>query len=91
MITVIFLLEEEQIPDILDDNKLYISEKYEIAIHLCACGCKRKAVTPLGVGEWTLTKGSDSSVSLSPSIGNFMGETPYHAHYFITNNKAVFC
>ena len=29
----------------------------------------------------------DNKVTLRPSIGNFNGETPYHAHYYITDNK----
>ena len=65
---------------------LYISEKYGTAIHLCACGCGGKTVTPLGDQDWQLTK-TDDKVTLRPSIGNWAGETPYHAHYFITDNK----
>ena len=72
------------------DGILYISEEYKVAIHLCACGCKQKTVTPLGAGEWTLIKNGEL-VSLSPSIGNFNGENPYHAHYFIRDNKIVWC
>jgi hypothetical protein len=72
--------------EILEPGKLYISKKYEVAIHLCACGCGVKTVTPLGDGEWNLTK-NNGAVTLRPSIGNFSGESPYHAHYYITNNK----
>lgn len=79
------------IPEEIEDGKLYISEEFGVAIHLCACGCKQKTCTPIGQGEWTLSKGTDGTVSLRPSIGNFMGENPYHAHYFITNNIAEFC
>lgn len=78
----------EFIPQDLEDGKLYISEKYEVAIHLCACGCGGKAVTPIGPGEWRLTKNGDK-ISLSPSIGNWSGEKEYHAHYFITDNKII--
>lgn len=73
----------------LREGILYISRQYNVAIHLCACGCKGKTVTPLGVGEWTLIKNGDK-VSLQPSIGNWAGESPYHAHYFITENKINF-
>ncbi len=76
----------ETIPSNLESGKLYISEKYKVAIHLCACGCGIKTVTPIGAGEWTLTKIGDK-VTLRPSIGNFMGEKPYHAHYYITQNR----
>lgn len=76
----------EEIPQQIENGILYISEKYGDAIHLCACGCGIQAVTPLGDGGWTLTK-QDGKVTIRPSIGNFSGENPYHAHYFITENK----
>lgn len=77
-------------PNELEEGILYISEHFGLAIHLCACGCKVKSVTPLGQGGWTLTKNGDK-VSLSPSIGNFSGERPYHAHYFIKENRVDWC
>lgn len=73
-------------PDKLEEGILYISEKFELAIHLCACGCGGKTVTPIDAGGWTLTK-QDDKITLRPSIGNWSGENPYHAHYFITANK----
>lgn len=75
------------IPEHLFEGVLYISEEYKSAIHLCACGCKGKVVTPLD--SWKLTKNNNDpfNVTLRPSIGNWKGETPYHAHYYITNNK----
>ncbi len=76
----------EYIPNKKEEGILYISEKYKVAIHLCACGCGIQTVTPLGAGEWTLSKNGDK-VTLRPSIGNFTGENPYHAHYYITDNK----
>lgn len=69
---------------------LYISEEYGVAVHLCACGCGGKTVTPLGPGEWSLAKNGDK-VTLRPSIGNWSGESPYHAHYFITDNRVDWC
>lgn len=83
----------QYIPKELEEGKLYISEEYGIAIHLCACGCKEKSVTPLSPdpNPWILTKNGDK-VSLSPSIGNWVGEKPnYHAHYYITDNKIKWC
>lgn len=78
----------EQIPENLEDGILYISEKYKVAVHLCACGCKVKTVIPIKDGDWILFKSEgDRIVSLRPSIGNFSGESPYHAHYYITSNK----
>ena len=76
----------KHIPNKLDESKLYISERFGVAIHLCVCGCKQKTVTPIGKGGWVLTKNNEM-VTLRPSIGNFKWESPYHAHYYITNNK----
>jgi hypothetical protein len=78
----------EFIPKDIETGKLYISKKFQVAIHLCACGCRGKTVTPLN--EWKLTE-NNNQVSLSPSIGNWSGEIPYHAHYYITYNKIKWC
>jgi hypothetical protein len=69
---------------------LYISELFNCAIHLCACGCQGKVVTPINKpNEWQLTN-NNGLVSLHPSIGNWSEEKPnYHAHYYITNNKII--
>lgn len=81
----------ELVPDTLEEGKLYISERYSCAIHLCACGCGQKTVTPINSPkEWQLTN-NNGLITLRPSIGNFNGENPYHAHYFITNNKIEWC
>jgi hypothetical protein len=85
----IFELKPEYVDTISDDlidGVLYISEKYGCAIHLCACGCGKKTVTPINGRGWTLVRNQEK-VTLRPSIGNFNGESPYHAHYFITENK----
>lgn len=79
----------EQMPHEKEHGKLYISKKYGITIHLCACGCGQQSVCdikPRWKDGWTFTE-NNGEVSLSPSIGNFNGERPYHAHYYITNNK----
>lgn len=85
----IFELEpvySEEIPADLESGKIYISMQFSIAVHLCACGYGVKTVTPIEDTEWKLTE-NDGKVTLRPSIGNFMGEEQYHAHYFITENK----
>lgn len=76
----------KEIPANLEAGKLYISNEFNVAIHLCACGCGGKTVTPLGSDGWTLTE-SSGKITLRPSIGNWSGENPYHAHYYITDNK----
>ena len=76
----------DTIPIHLENGVIYISKQYEIAVHLCACGCGGKTATPLGKEGWLLTDKNDK-ITLRPSIGNWSGEKPYHAHYFITENK----
>lgn len=76
----------------MEEGVLYISEEFNTAIHLCACGCGVEVVTPLGAGRWTLTRageGAGEEVSLSPSIGNF--QIPCGSHYWITGNAVLWC
>lgn len=73
----------EFIPIDLENGKLYISMKYCTTVHLCACGCGERVVTPLQPHGWRLT--FDGTVTLRPSIGNF--EYSCKSHYFITNNE----
>jgi hypothetical protein len=77
----------DEMPYKINTGILYVSEKYHTAIHLCACGCGVRTVTPLGNGEWSLSKNDSGKVTLRPSIGNWAGTKPYHAHYYITDNK----
>ena len=37
----------ETVPETLEEGKIYISEKYGTAVHLCACGCGLHTVTGL--------------------------------------------
>ena len=76
----------ETLPDKLKEGVLYISKEFRLANHLCACGCGMETVTPLGKDGWQITDNNEL-VTLRPSIGNFRWENPYHAHYYITNNK----
>ena len=82
------------LPEIIEEGKVFISKEYGVAIHLCACGCGEKTVMDLKPhwrDGWTLIENPDGTVSFSPSVGNFAGQNPYHAHYFIVNNKIVWC
>lgn len=76
----------EYMPDVLAEGVLYISQPFEVAIHLCACGCGNKVVTPLGAGGWTLTN-DEGKVTLHPSIGNF--QIPCKTHYWIRANQVI--
>ena len=81
----------KQVPNKLEHGIVYISEEFSCSIHLCACGCGEKSVLPIGTDKWILTKHETGTVSFKPSIGNWAGENPYHAHYFITENKINWC
>jgi len=73
----------DSIPAILEPGNLYVSMRYETAVHLCACGCTTKVVTPFGPNDWTIT--FDGTVSLRPSIGN--GQQHCRSHYYIRNGR----
>jgi hypothetical protein len=75
----------EHIPPDLEPGTLYISLTYATALHLCACGCGRKVVTPLSPAEWQLI--FDGTVSIHPSIGNW--QYPCQSHYFIRSNQVI--
>ena len=70
----------DYIPTNLDDSVLYVSIRFGIVVHRCACGCGEEVVTPLGPGEWKLTY-DGRTVSLAPSIGNW--SFPCRSHYWI--------
>ena len=67
-------------PKALQPGILYVSEEFDIAIHLCACGCGSKVKTPLGPTEWSVRE-TKSGPSLWPSVGNW--QQPCQSHYFI--------
>jgi hypothetical protein len=75
----------ETIPDILEENKIYISEQNKVSIHLCLCGCKTEVVLIIGYPHWNHFIKNDK-LTIVPSIGNF--QIPCKSHYVITNNKA---
>lgn len=72
----------ESIPATPQPRNLYISMLYETAVHLCACGCGTKVVTPFGPDDWTIT--FDGTVSISPSVGN--GQQACRSHYYVRND-----
>jgi hypothetical protein len=74
----------QHVPDQLEEGVLYISERFRICSHLCACGCKEEVVTPLSHAEWQLFKKGEL-VSLLPSIGNWNYDCK--SHYFIEQNR----
>lgn len=74
----------EFMPADLEGGQLYVSIQYATAVHLCACGCGTKVVTPISPAEWHLLFDGDS-VSLSPSIGNW--QFPCQSHYWIRHGQ----
>ncbi len=70
------------IPKVLSPSILYVSREFEIAIHLCPCGCGSKIRTPLGPVDWKLRE-TKNGPSLYPSIGNW--QLPCQSHYWIKN------
>lgn len=81
-------------PKDMEEGILYIAREWGMANHLCACGCKEQ--TPMGFKPywedgWEFIEHPDGTVSFDPSIGNFLGQSPYHAHYYIKMNKIVWC
>lgn len=68
------------IPAELEPGVLYVSREFEIAVHLCACGCGTKIRTPLGAAEWSVKKTKNGPI-LDPSVGNW--QEPCQSHYWI--------
>ena len=67
-------------PKELKPGVLYVSEEFDIAMHLCACGCGSKVRTPLGPTEWSVEE-TNSGPSLRPSVGNW--QQACQSHYWI--------
>ena len=68
------------LPKELAPGKLYVSEEYKVAGHLCACGCGSKVITPLSPAGWTFFE-QGGRPTLHPSIGNW--QLPCRSHYVI--------
>lgn len=75
-----------EIPQSPQERILYISIKYKVAVHLCACGCKNKVVTRLSPKDWKLTF-DGISATLYPSIGNWNFNCK--SHYWIENDTVI--
>lgn len=74
------------IPDILEDNHVYITLEYESSTHKCLCGCGNINILPLHKDGWTLEVSPSNKVTFSPSILH----PKCMAHYVIQNNIANF-
>ncbi|MBD0403237.1 DUF6527 family protein [Flammeovirga sp. EKP202] len=76
----------EEIPEVLNENILYISMEYATATHLCMCGCGNKVVTPISSKGWLLSYDGDG-ITLSPSIGNWNFKCK--SHYYIRDSSIL--
>jgi hypothetical protein len=73
-------------PRELRPGVLYVSEKFAVAAHLCACGCGAKIRTPLGPTEWAVEE-TDGGPTLRPSIGNW--QQACRSHYWINQGEVI--
>ena len=78
----------EQMPEKLREGVLYVSQRFEVAIHLCACGCGFETVTPFNhEAGWELS--FNGGPTLHPSIGN--QKFPCGSHYWVKAGRIVWC
>jgi hypothetical protein len=73
-------------PKELKPGVLYVSEEFDAAAHLCACGCGSKVRTPLGPTEWRVEE-RPGGPSLYPSVGNW--QLACRSHYWIKGGRVV--
>ena len=75
----------------MKDETVYVEEKYHMIGHLCPCGCREAVVIPYqhpgNHDGWELEI-KDDLISLRPSILRMSG---CKSHYFITENKIIWC
>lgn len=71
----------------IEDGIIYISMRYNTAIHKCACGCGNEVVTPISPNDWKLFY-DGKSITLTPSIGNWNFEC--RSHYWIRNSQVCY-
>lgn len=77
----------------MEHGVIYVSMKFNLAIHLCACGeCRWQTVTPFVLETasmnhfWQYTE-NEGRVTLHPSIGNH--QFPCKSHYWVRDGKIV--
>lgn len=91
-------------PKTKEHGVLYISSKFRLAIHLCACGCGIETVMPFYDGQlndkngWKMTThkiegttASDRPYDFTVSFTPSVGnqKLPCKSHYYITANKII--
>lgn len=82
-----YTLEEVvSFPKPLAEGVLYISKRFAVSAHMCACGCGTDVILALSPAQWRLTRHADGTASLSPSVDN--SSFPCRAHYWIRHGRA---
>lgn len=76
----------ETISEEMEHGKIYVSRRYKVSIHLCACGCGEQVVLPFDTEKfpnlhWLFAEQG----TFRPSVGN--DQYACRSHYFITNWK----
>jgi len=74
----------ERVPPKMQEHVLYISLPFNMAMHLCPCGCGKEVANKISPARWSLIYDGET-VSLEPSIRN--SGIPCQSHYFITKNR----
>jgi hypothetical protein len=91
-VTRLTQVDVKHMPETKEPGILYVSKEFDLAIHLCACGCGGEAVTPLREPElnsgWILTQEANGP-TLRPSIGH--QKWPCRSHYFVTDGRIELC
>lgn len=75
----------DKIPYELKNGILYVCLRCNVIVHMCACGCGEKTVTPIDKKFGWVMKYDGQAITLKPSIGNF--SIPCRSHYYITDNN----
>lgn len=83
------LEQVEFMPDDMENGVIYVSDRFETAVHLCACGCGVETITPFKDPHGWSLKTDDGKVTLHPSIGNMA--FPCGSHYWVRDGKIVWC
>lgn len=74
----------EHFPERLEPGELYLAMAFATAVHLCACGCGNKVITPFSPTDWQMSFDGET-VSLKPSIGNWTFKC--RSHYWVRSGR----